>query len=53
MQEIGEYIETSYNRQRKQARLGYFSPTAYERKFHQKEKLNGNGVYYLQPLTGR
>jgi len=38
IQEISEYIEVFYNRQRKQARLGYLSPGAYEQKFY-KEKL--------------
>ena len=34
IREIREYIEIFYNRQRKQARLGYLSPAAYERKFY-------------------
>lgn len=33
MQEITEYIEIFYNRQRRQKRLGYLSPAAYERKY--------------------
>ncbi len=32
--EITEYIEVFYNRQRRQARLGYLSPAAYERQFY-------------------
>jgi len=32
--EITEYIEVFYNRQRRQARLGYLSPAAYEQKFY-------------------
>lgn len=36
MQEISEYIEVFYNRQRRQKRLGYLSPAAYEKKFYQK-----------------
>jgi putative transposase len=32
--EISEYIEIFYNRQRRQARLGYFSPAAYERNYY-------------------
>jgi transposase InsO family protein len=32
--EITEYIEVFYNRQRRQARLGYLSPAAYERLFY-------------------
>lgn len=35
MQEINEYIEIFYNRQRRQAKLGYLSPVAYEKKFYQ------------------
>lgn len=35
MQEIREYIEIFYNRQRRQARLEYLSPVAYEKKFYQ------------------
>jgi putative transposase len=34
IQEITEYIEVFYNRQRRQARLGYLSPVAYEEKFY-------------------
>ncbi len=37
MQAIREFIEIFYNRQRKQARLGYLSPAAYERQFYQKQ----------------
>ncbi|MBT1072983.1 IS3 family transposase [Geobacter chapellei] len=33
IREITEYIEIFYNRQRRQARLGYLSPAAYERKY--------------------
>jgi len=33
MQEITEYIEIFYNRQRRQKRLDYLSPAAYERKY--------------------
>lgn len=36
MQEISEYIEVFYNRQRRQARLEYLSPVAYEKKFYEK-----------------
>jgi transposase InsO family protein len=32
--EITEYIEVFYNRQRRQARLGYLSPAVYEQKFY-------------------
>jgi putative transposase len=35
MREIREYIEIFYNRQRKQARLDYLSPAAFERQFYQ------------------
>jgi putative transposase len=34
IREITEYIEVFYNRQRRQARLGYLSPAAYEQKFY-------------------
>lgn len=35
-QAITEYIEVFYRRQRKQARLGYLSPVAFERQFYEK-----------------
>ena len=35
VREITEYIEVFYNRQRRQARLGYLSPVAYERQFYE------------------
>jgi transposase InsO family protein len=31
--EISEYIDLFYNRQRRQARLGYLSPVAYTQQF--------------------
>ena len=31
--DITEYIEVFYNRQRRQARLGYLSPAAYEQRY--------------------
>jgi putative transposase len=34
IKEITEYIEVFYNRQRRQARLGYLSPAAYEREYY-------------------
>jgi len=36
IQAITEYIEIFYKRQRKQARLGYLSPIAFERQFHER-----------------
>jgi putative transposase len=33
IEEISEYIEIFYNRQRRQARMGYLSPASYEKKF--------------------
>jgi transposase InsO family protein len=39
IQDITEYIEIFYNRQRKQKRLGYLSPAAYEKKFYEKRLL--------------
>jgi len=38
MQEIKEYIEIFYNRQRKQARLNYLSPSVFERRFYENLK---------------
>jgi putative transposase len=37
VREITEYIEVFYNRQRKQARLGYLSPANYERQFYARQ----------------
>jgi putative transposase len=34
IREITEYIEVFYNRERRQKRLGYLSPAAYEKKFY-------------------
>jgi len=34
IREITEYIEVFYNRQRRQKRLGYLSPAAYERRYY-------------------
>jgi putative transposase len=34
IQDITEYIEVFYNRQRSQSRLGFMSPAAYERRFY-------------------
>jgi len=34
VRDITEYIEIFYNRQRRQARLGFLSPAAYEQKYH-------------------
>ena len=39
IREIREYIEVFYNRQRKQARLGFLSPAAYERRFYADQRL--------------
>jgi transposase InsO family protein len=36
--DIREYIEVFYNRQRKQAKLGYLSPAVYEKKFYEERK---------------
>jgi putative transposase len=36
IRDITEYIEIFYNRQRKQARLGYLSPATFERYFYGK-----------------
>ena len=37
IQEITEYIEIFYNRQRRQARLGYLSPAVYEQQFYDRK----------------
>ena len=37
VREITEYIEVFYNRQRRQARLGYLSPANYERQFYARQ----------------
>ena len=42
--EITEYIEIFYNRQRRQARLGYLSPAAYEQKFY-RERIGGMNIF--------
>ena len=39
IQDITEYIEIFYNRQRKQKRLGYLSPAVYEKQFYEKRLL--------------
>lgn len=36
-EDITEYIEVFYNRQRKQAQLGYLSPAAYEKQLQQRQ----------------
>lgn len=36
IKDITEYIEIFYNRQRRQKRLGYLSPAAYEKKYYEK-----------------
>jgi transposase InsO family protein len=38
IREITEYIEVFYNRQRRQARLGYLSPVAYMRQFYERKE---------------
>lgn len=37
IQDITEYIEIFYNRQRRQAKLGFLSPVAFEQKFYARE----------------
>src|SRR5512139_1642049 len=37
IREITEHIEVFYNRQRRQARLGYLSPAVYERQFYARQ----------------
>jgi len=38
MRDITEYIEVFYNRQRRQKRLGYLSPAAFERKYFEQQR---------------
>ncbi len=38
VREIGEYIDLFYNRQRRQARLGYLSPAAYTQQFMRQQR---------------
>lgn len=38
MQEIREYIEIFYNRQKKQVYSGYLSPAIFERKYYQQQE---------------
>ena len=48
IRDIREYIEIFYNRQRRQARLGYLSPAAYEQKIlcRTTSSMKRIGVYY-------
>jgi putative transposase len=47
MREITEYIEIFYNRQRRQEKLGYLSPAAFERCFYEQGKITDQfGVHY-------
>ena len=38
IKDITEYIEVFYNRQRKQKKLGYLSPMAFERQYYEQQK---------------
>jgi transposase InsO family protein len=38
MAEITEYIDIFYNRQRRQARLGYVSPAVFAQQFYRQER---------------
>jgi transposase InsO family protein len=38
IRQITTYIEIFYNRQRRQKRLGYLSPAAYEKQFFKKQQ---------------
>ena len=40
IRDISEYIEVFYNRQRRQARLGYMSPVAYERYLYARQLVS-------------
>lgn len=39
IREITEYIELFYNRQRRQKKLGYLSPAAFERRFYEQQRV--------------
>lgn len=39
IQEITEYIEIFYNRQRRQAKLGFLSPAAFEQQFYERQHV--------------
>jgi transposase InsO family protein len=46
IRDITEYIELFYNRQRRQAKLGYLSPAAFERRFYEQKQIVGRfGVH--------
>ena len=51
IQEITEYIEIFYNRQRRQAKLGFLSPAVYEQKFYVR-KLDGMR-YFVSTIDSR
>ena len=54
--EITEYIELFYNRQRRQARLGFLSPAAYEQRFYAGATSSMKGLVstiYVRPQSGR
>ena len=38
IRDITEYIEIFYNRQRRQKKLGYLSPAAFERKYYEQQR---------------
>jgi transposase InsO family protein len=47
IRDITEYIELFYNRQRRQGKLGYLSPAAFERRFYEQQQIIGRfGVHY-------
>jgi putative transposase len=45
--DITEYIELFYNRQRRQEKLGYLSPSIFERRFYEQQHFSAQlGVRY-------
>jgi len=47
IREVTEYIELFYNRQRRQEKLGYRSPAAFEQQYYKKQSaINRFGVHY-------
>jgi transposase InsO family protein len=44
--DITEYIEIFYNRQRRQKKLDYLSPAAFEQRFYKQQLVQEIGVHY-------
>ncbi|WP_456473492.1 IS3 family transposase, partial [Desulfolithobacter sp.] len=46
IRDITEYIEIFYNRQRRQKKLDYLSPSAFEQRFYRQQLVQEIGVQY-------